>query len=277
MKKLMLVLTLILCAAMLSACQSDEPQRFQVVTQTQAPQNLYGSAATPTPEPQQPEEEFNFDDGFYNPLLEEGVGVEMPIGYEEQLMAQTTPAPTIRSDYAGATPVVIDPIDKPTPTPLPPLTFSYQVYDATKLHLSFEGPVGWVVNDAATDTFVLTNPAAGADYVAELTVRAVSVNDQYDKNDLKKEIKGMLDTIGAVGFSSFSPSSTAERTLMDKTGIYANYTGVTAEGVEVAGRVHATCINKVLYTVHITYPRGYRDTYVDTVYAQLRKTIAITQ
>lgn len=274
MKKLMLVVTLVLCVMLLTACQSNEPQRFQVVTQPRAPQNLFGSVATPTVEPQ---DEYDFDDGSYDPALEEGNGDEFLFIPEEEPVVEVTPAPTVRSDYAGATPVVIDPIDKPTPTPLPPLTFSYQVYDATKLHLSFEGPVGWVVNDAATDTFVLTNPNAGVDYAAAVTLRAASTNEQYSKNDLTREVKGMLDTIGATGFSSFSPSQTAERTLMDKSGVYANYTATTLEGVEVAGRVHATCINKVLYTVHITYPRGYRDTYIDTVYAQLRKTIAITQ
>ena len=273
MKKLMLVVSLVLCVMLLSACQSNEAQRFQVVTQPQAPQNLYGNMNQPTAEPQ---DEYDFDDGSYDPTQEEGAGDDFLYIPEEEPVAVVTPAPTIRSDYAGATPVVIDPIDKPTPTPLPPLTFAYQVYDATKLHLSFEGPVGWVVDDSG-DTFTLTNPAKGVDYAAALTVRAASVNEQYSKNDLTREIKGMLDTIGATGFSSFSPSNTADRTLMDKAGVYANYTATTTEGVEVAGRVHATCIDKVLYTVHITYPRGYRDTYVDTVYAQLRKTIAITQ
>ena len=273
MKKLMLVVTLVLCVMLLTACQSNEPQRFEVVTQTRAPQNLFGSVATPTVEPQ---DEYDFDDGSYDPTQEENGGEEF-FYIPEEPVVEVTPAPTVRSDYAGATPVVIDPIDKPTPTPLPPLTFSYQVYDATKLHLSFEGPVGWVVNDSATDTFVLTNPNAGVDYAAAVTVHASSTNEQYSKNDLTREVKGMLDTIGATGFSNFSPSQTADRTLMDKSGVYANYTATTLEGVEVAGRVHATCINKVLYTVHITYPRGYRDTYIDTVYAQLRKTIAITQ
>ena len=59
--------------------------------------------------------------------------------------------------------------------------------------------------------------------------------------------------------------------------MYANYTAVTSDGVEVAGRVHVTCIDKVLYSVHVTYPLGYRDTYVDQVYGQMRKTMTITQ
>ena len=51
----------------------------------------------------------------------------------------------------------------------------------------------------------------------------------------------------------------------------------TDQCAEAAGRVHATCIDKTLYTVHITYPRGYRDTYVDQVYDKFRSTVQITQ
>ena len=45
----------------------------------------------------------------------------------------------------------------------------------------------------------------------------------------------------------------------------------------MAGRVHATCVNKVLYTVHVSYPKAYTDTYKEQVYDHLRDTIMITQ
>ena len=47
--------------------------------------------------------------------------------------------------------------------------------------------------------------------------------------------------------------------------------------MEVAGRVHATCVNKVLYTVHVSYPKAYTDTYKKQVYDHLRDTIMISQ
>lgn len=65
--------------------------------------------------------------------------------------------------------------------------------------------------------------------------------------------------------------------MLDKAGVYANYTGTLSDGTKIAGRVQATCLNKVLYTVHITYPQGYKDTYVDKVYSKMRSTIKITQ
>lgn len=274
-KRMLLALLLALCVAVLCACQ-DGGTKYTVVdkkdpAQAQATQNL-NMGSTQTAEPTT-----DFDDGSYDPTAEEGLGENMP-DFEVETAAPVTPVPTVRSEYAGATPVVIDPIDKPTATPVPPISFTYQAYDATKLHLTFEGPVGWSVDDTAADTYVLTNPDPSMDYAAKLTLTATSVSSAMNKSSLEDHIESMLDAIGDdSNIKSYSPSRTAERSLMDATGIYANYTATLDDGTEIAGRVHATCINKVLYTVHVTYPRAYRDTYVDTVYGTLRKTMNITQ
>lgn len=271
-KRMLLALALVLCLAVLCSCQSGGPKYTVVETnKPQATQNLNMGGAQPT------DVITNYDDGSYDPTAEEGVGDDLP-DLEIETAAPVTVVPTVRGEYAGATPVVIDPIDKPTATPVPPLTFTYQVYDATKLHLAFEGPVGWVVDESANDTYVLTNPDPSMDYAASLTLTATSVSSQMNKSSLEDHIEAMLDAIGdGADIKSYSPSRTAERTLMDATGIYANYTATLDDGTLIAGRVHATCLNKVLYTVHVTYPRAYRDTYVDTVYATLRKTMNITQ
>lgn len=280
-KTIMLFAMLLACTMLFSACQAPS-NPYTPITQGQ---NVFGDKQDTSAPVQQNQtagsqntqaEEPNYDNGSYDPTSEEEPDEEKISTMDSQLPV-TTDAPQQNSAYAGATPVVIDPIDKPTPTPLPPLTFTYQVYDATNLHLSFEAPVGWTIDNTAGDTFVLTNPARGVDYQAQIVVRAISVDSQYDKAALKQVIGTMLDTVGENGLSKFSPSNTAERTLMDSAGIYANYTGTLRNGAKVAGRVHATCINKVLYTIHISYPQGYAETYKDNVYAQLRKTLKITQ
>ncbi len=289
-KKLLLILCLILCGGMLAACSGgNNNQSFDVITQM--PQNYNTATTAPTQEPTQSnalvDQLIDFDDGTYDPALEEEEG-EPPLSGSvfdntyQPILEEATPtvAPTQNSQYAGASPVVIDPIDKPTPTPLPAITFSYQTYDASKLHLTFEGPAGWIIDDSATDTYILTQPANEAvpGYASMITVRVTTVSSQYNSSDLAKEVKQMLDTIETNGtFKSMDKSLTAERTLLGKAGVYANYTAVTNDGVEAAGRVHATCIDKVLYTVHITYPRGYRETYVDQVYDKFRSTVKLTQ
>ena len=154
-------------------------------------QNLFGSTEV---------EAVDFDDGTYDPASEEG-GEWEPVDEPETVAANAaeTAAPTMQSEYAGATPVVIDPIDKPTPTPLPALNFTYVTYEANALHLTFEGPAGWVPDESEADTYRLTNPDPSMDYAATLTVRAIPVNKQYSKSDLTKEVKGMLDTLSASG------------------------------------------------------------------------------
>lgn len=269
-KTLVLCVAVMLCAAVLSGCQQQKetfsteltpvPQA-QVTEQVQQPaQDLFSGAVVGSQ---------NFDDGSYDPSSEEGGETE---GVDD-VPAAPTAAPTMQSEYAGATPVVIDPIDKPTPTPLPPITFSYVTYEAAALHLTFDGPQGWIVDDSQPDTYTLTNPDPSADYTAKLILRVVPVNKTYSKSDLTREVRGMLDTIKADEFRSFSPSNTASRTLLGSDGIYANYYGTTKDGVQAAGRVIVTCVDRNLYILHVSYPRGYTETYVDGVFNKFRNTV----
>ena len=279
MKKTLLALLLCLCVALLAACQSSEPQHFDAYSggaDNQGQQQTGGTSGNQTGGGP-----VDFDDGTYDPSSEEGKGDDLGIMWQDADTDTPEPvvtvAPTIHSQYAGATPVVIDPIDKPTATPVPPLTFTYQVYDATNIGLSFQGPVGWVADGSASDTYIIYNPDPSMDYYATLTLRATPVNTDYSESNLRSEVQAMLSAIRGSGFSSFSPSNTAPRTLIGHTGIYANYTGTLDGGIEVAGRVHVSCIDRVLYTIHITYPRAYTETYKNGVYDKLRDTLTITK
>ena len=275
-KKRILCLVLVVCAALvMTACQQKEtfptsPQQEQTQPQAapvQDEQNIFGD----TPVPQQ----IDFDDGSYDPTSEEG-GAEEVLSFGETGADGVTPAPTMKSEYAGATPVLIDPIDKPTPTPLPSLTFTYATYEAPALHLSFEAPAGWLPDDTATDTYKLTNPDPSMDYAATLSIRLVPLSKNYNKNELTKEVKNTLDTIGSDGFLKFERSNTAGRKFMNSDGIYANYSGTTTENVKVAGRLIIACSNKMLYILNVSYPQGYTKTYVDGVYDKFRHSVKIT-
>ena len=270
-KKRMLCLVLALCALLLTACQQKEvfdtlpPEGRATDAPADASQDLFGSTVVGTTD---------YDDGSYDPASEEGGDWE---DIPETETAQATTAPVIQSDYAGATPVLIDPIDKPTPTPLPTLSFSYITYEIPSLRMTFEDPSGWTVVDSVSDTYVLTNPDPSMDYAASLTVRMVPVNKAYTKSELTREVKGMLDTLSGSGeLKAFSPSNTAERTFLGTTGVYANYTAeLTETGAEVAGRLIVACVGKNLYSLHVTYPRGYRDFYVTNVYDKFRHSVKL--
>ncbi len=274
--KKLLCLMLALCAIMLTACQQKEV--FDTLTpetrETEAPVEV------PAEEPAASSQTLfsetvvgatDFDDGSYDPASEEGGDWEAVADDPEA----ATMAPFLQSEYAGATPVLIDPIDKPTPTPLPTLSFSYVTYDASSLHLTFEGPSGWTVDDTQADAYILTNPDPSMDYAASMVVRAVPVNKAYSKNELTKEVKGMLDTLSGSGeLTAFSPSNTAERSLLGTTGVYANYKAVEKEtGAEIAGRLIVACVDRTLYSVHVSYPRGYTEFYVTNVYDKFRHSV----
>ena len=271
-KKRIICLVLVLCAALvMTACKQKEtfpttPQQPAELTATDAPQdeqNIFGE----TPLPQ----DIDFDDGSYDPTQEEGGGEEEIILPPEN--GEPTAAPTMQSEYAGATPVLIDPIDKPTPTPLPTLTFTYDKYEAKSLGLTFEAPAGWLVDDSQPDAYTLTNPDPSMDYAAQLTIRIVPVSKNYSKNELTKEVKNTLDTLGSDGFRKFERSNTAVRTFMNSDAVYANYTGTTLDNVKVAGRVIIACSDKTLYILHVSYPQGYTKTYVENVYDKFRHTV----
>ena len=259
-KRLMLALMLILCAVLLVSC-SGGGKRYDVLSSNNGGTQQTQNNTAPTDE--------------YDPLAEEEEW-EAP-ALPTQVAVTPTPAPTVRSEYAGATPVVIDPIDKPTPTAVPALQVSYTTYDAIKLGLSFEGPAGWLKDDSAADTFIIQNPNARIDYPATLTIRAEQVSSDYSTSDLKSVINNMLDAIGNAGFEDYNPSNTDTRSLLGKTGVYANYNGTLSDGRQVSGRVHAVCVDRVLYTIHLTAPKAQWNDYKEKVYDHMKDTLTITK
>ena len=262
-KRLMLALMLILCAALLASCSGDE-QKYPVGSA----QNGGSQQNVNQQQSVIPQEE--------DPLAEEdGYGDNWAPALPTQAVPTATPAPTVRSQYAGATPVVIDPIDKPTPTAVPKLEVTYIPYDAIKLGLSFEGPAGWLKDDSAVDTYIIQNPNARIDYPATLTLRAQQVSSDYSTSDLKTVVNSMLDSIASAGFDVYNPSQTDTRSLLGKTGVYANYSGTLEDGRQIAGRVHAVCVDRVLYTIHLTAPQAQWNEYKELVYDHLRDSLTI--
>ena len=266
-KRLMLALMLILCAMLLASC--GESKKYDVLTSqnsgNQQTQQNMGTQTGKNPPAEEPEDAVDWTEA------------DLP----DQPVATSTPAPTVRSEYAVATPVVIDPIDKPTPTAVPKLTVAYTTYDATKLGLSFEGPAGWEKDDSAATVFIIRNPNPRMDYKATLTLQTTKISGEYSEAELKTIVNGMLDSIESEPLVvKFSPSQTDGRTLLGKNGIYANYTAellVDGEEVQAAGRVHAVCVGKALYTIHLTAPRAQWEDYKDLVYNKLRDTLSITK
>lgn len=272
-KRLMLAVMMLLCVLLLSGCK--ETQKYDLKTS-----NNGGAAQTQQQQKQQTAQS-NPSQDEYDPRTEEDYAQEYPsLTITTATPAPATPAPTVRSEYAGATPVILDPIDKPTPTPVPGLNVTYADYDATKLRLSFQAPAGWTIDDSDSSTYTIQNPDSRMDYFATLTIRAEKVTSDYSTSSLKDVVENMLKAIGTAAFKDYNPSRTDTRSLLGKTGVYANYDGVL-EGengdIRIAGRVHAVCVDKVLYTLHLTAPYAQWNDYKEKVYDHLRDTIMISK
>ena len=274
MKKKILCLVLALCAALVLTSCGQQQEEFPNQPRQDSGANQQAAVMQEAAEPEEeaPVQSFNFDDGSYNPASEEDESAE------EIISSGVTSAPMIQSEYAGATPVKIDPVDKPTPTPLPAVAFSYTTYTASNLHLSFDGPAGWIVDDTAADTYTLTYPDNTMDYTAKVEIRKADVGKNYSQKELIKEAKAQADALRGTGaFKSFDPSNTAARHFIDGNGVYLTYSGVLKDENEtgVSGRIIVNTVNKTLYILHVSYPRGLANTFAEGVYNKIRHTMKL--
>ncbi|MBR6184844.1 MAG: hypothetical protein IKQ41_01115 [Clostridia bacterium] len=179
-----------------------------------------------------------------------------------------------RSKYAGATPIPLDPIDMPTPTPKPTIPFSYGIVSADKIGVTFEAPVGWQIDTSADDSVTLRDPNPVDGVNATLMVRIASVASGYKLSDVKSDLHMMLKELGQYNYSSWTTTDTATRTLLKKDGYYADYYGDYYDGTSVYGRVMMALLdgNRVI-TVHLSCPNGYFSSSYKSVINHVRETL----
>ena len=303
-RKIALLLTLCLLAVLLAGCSNggDSSERnFVSVTQ------YIGPVDTPTAEPVADSSGADAADGSAdasggsifanNPYsVADGLYTEQDALSEEDLGASDTSdtggvddttggydyaasdALATTYAFAGATPIPLDPVDMPTPTPRGELTFAYQAYTASLLGLTVEGPVYWTVDESVDGQYTLTEPVEQMKdgQLGTLVIGATPVTKNYSQSELETEVKQRLSTIGSTNFSEFNRSLTATRYLMGSKGVYANYSGTLANGVKLGGRIHVVCVDKVLYSLQIVYPYEFKSDF-EKVFAQAKDTLKRAQ
>ncbi len=251
MKKQLMISCLLLAVALLSGCagltpsQESVPSPTAVVTQ---PPALALATAAPV---------FSLDlpEG-YDPASEEDAG---------GLFAQGV-------FMAGASPIPIDPIDMPTPTPRPALAFSYAPYTADKLGIAFESVAGYAVDNSAPDTYILTEPQElqKDNYSVQITFTVTPVTSAYKQTDIRNDLRSKIAELGTYNYSEWGTYSIEESSLMDKPGYYTTYRGVLYDGTIVRGRVHMALLdNSRLLTVHLSCP-GWFNTDYTAVFSHIR-------
>ena len=210
----------------------------------------------------------------YDPTIEENIQLE---NYQSQSSAGGVSLPVaepVGYQYAGTTPIPLDPIDMPARTPVP-VNIVYMPYSIA-LGLSFEAPSGWMVDESVNEVFVLTEPSSQIkdNYLAAITITAIPVNSNMSQKELETEVKGRLESISETNYKEWRPSYTATRYLLGEKGVYANYRGEMIDGVEVGGRIHYVCVDRMMYGLEITYPLAYKTVFED-VFSKIRETLSI--
>ena len=177
---------------------------------------------------------------------------------------------TSNSQYAGATPIPLDPVDMPTPTPHPDLEFEYQKYE-TAMGYSFEAPVDWIVDQNDKSAFVIRDPETREKVNAVFTLTSQNVSSSYRANDLKTELSNQLTQIqrNYVGWRIWQADS---RKLLKSQGYYNAYRGVTYDDTVVRGLVHVALVDRKVVTLMYSAPGNYNNSY-QRVYNRIRNTI----
>ncbi len=270
-KKLALLLALTLLAASLGGCTQEQttyPEAGQAQSQTVIQQsNLLTVTDPPTNPPVQEDtadEDIDLDLEDYDPASEE----DDELNYYYALGAYNASGEAI---YAGATPIPLDPIDMPTPTPRPDLVFTYDTYTASRLGLTFEAPNDWNVTQDDATGFSLTDPTTRENINASITITVTQVANNYKLSDVKTDLKNELAEIQK-SYTTWSAANAAARTLLGADGYYNIYRGELYDGTIVRGLVHIVLLPGKTVTVHLISPGWFNSSYTK-VYTRMRNTL----
>ncbi len=260
MKKTAALLSLLLCVSLLlSGCAREQVvyQEVSVAQPTAVRQADILNTATDAPAPV-----ISFPEAEEEPEQPE------PISYYNY--GQQAAQPVEQSRYAGSTPIPLDPVDMPTPTPRPDVTFEYETYQAA-IGYSFEAPIGWELTQDDTNTFILTDPETRDGVNGQIMITVNRVDSGYKVNQLRGELGNQLNELKR-NYVTFNPASSTARELLKHDGFYNTYRGVTYDGIVVRGLVHVCLAERRIITLSFKAPGWYNTSYT-RVYNRIKNTI----
>ena len=174
------------------------------------------------------------------------------------------------SRYAGATPIPLDPVDMPTPTPRPDITFEYETYQ-TAMGYSLEAPVGWEITQDDKTTFIITDPEERDGVNGQIILTYSQVDSSYRTTQIKTQLAAQLEELKR-NYVKWQVWTAAERKLLGYDGYYNTYRGEAYDGTIVRGLVHICLAERRLVTLSMKAPGWYNNSYT-RVYNRIKNTI----
>lgn len=180
-------------------------------------------------------------------------------------------------DDPAATPVAVDPIDKPTPTPMPDPNYWYETYENASMGVSFSIPGTWLLNPNTNQdtTIQFVEPKDERmekdGYQTRLTVEKVNMGLSQTAADAKDRLESTLAQLEST-FTSFTPGQPASTTIGDAKGYYCYYKAEYNDGTKtynMRGRIAIVAHEKALYQVRITTPQSWYS-YYENVFRKVR-------
>ena len=172
-------------------------------------------------------------------------------------------------DDPSATPIPVDPIDKPTPTPMPTPNYAYKTYDSDSLNISFSIPYTWLLNPNTNQTTTLQFVEPKSEmmepdgYQTRLTIEKVNTGLTQTADDARERLETTLTQLEST-FTSFTPYTIASRSIGDAKGYYCYYKAEYNDGTktyQMRGRIIVVAHEKALYQVRITAPQNWYSYY----------------
>lgn len=180
---------------------------------------------------------------------------------------------------AAATPVAIDPIDKPTPTPAPTPNYIYEPYSNTSMGVSFSIPYTWLLNpNTNQDTTVqFVEPKSEMmdtdGYQTRITVERVNRGQAQTAADARAYLETTLDILSG-SFTTMTLGNIASASIGKANGAYCYFNAEYEDGTKtysMRGRITIVANGNSLYQIRLTAPRAWY-TYYEHVFRKARQT-----
>lgn len=190
---------------------------------------------------------------------------------------------TLQLDNPLATPVAVDPIDKPTPTPAPTPDYMYDTYTSSSMGISFSIPYSWLLNPSTNQDTTLQfvepkNEMMEPDgYQTRLTIERFSAGLNQTAADARTRLESVLTELEGM-FTTFKANDIATASIGGASGYYCYYRATYNDGTKeysMRGRVAVVAHDKELIQIRLTTPSNWFS-YYNHVYRQLRATFKFT-